>query len=272
MHTFGRREVKVKPRILIVASTKGGVGKTTVALGIASALCRMEKKVLLCDLDFENKCLDMFMGLEDVSLYNIADVARGFVTAEIAVVSNNRGLSFISAPVGVRLAGESGEDSISDSDLVKALKSAIDVKDVDFVILDTPAGHTVTDAVAKAFPNAEGITVASHQPASMKGAENASRILISHGIENNRLVITGFEPESATRDVRAGVIEIIDSSRVRMIGVVPYDRSLMLSHEKGVMAPASCPANKAFSNIAGRICGEEIPLFTGLNIKKIRVL
>ena len=95
MHTFGRREVKVKPRILIVASTKGGVGKTTVALGIASALCRMEKKVLLCDLDFENKCLDMFMGLEDVSLYNIADVARGFVTAEIAVVSNNRGLSFI---------------------------------------------------------------------------------------------------------------------------------------------------------------------------------
>ena len=272
MHTFGRREVKVKPRILIVASTKGGVGKTTVALGIASALCRMEKKVLLCDLDFENKCLDMFMGLEDVSLYNIADVARGFVTAEIAVISNNGGLSFISAPVGVRLSGESGEDSISDSDLVKALKSAIDVKDVDFVILDTPAGHTVTDAVAKAFPNAEGITVASHQPASMKGAENASRILISHGIENNRLVITGFEPESATRDVRAGVIEIIDSSRVRLIGVVPYDRSLMLSHEKGVMAPASCPANKAFSNIAGRICGEEIPLFTGLNIKKIRVL
>lgn len=262
----------MKPRILIVASSKGGVGKTTVALGIASALCHVNKKVLLCDLDFDNRCLDMFMGLEDVSLYNLSDAARNLVPISKTIISNDRGLSFIPAPRGVRISDATGENSVSGRDIVTALNRAIETKEFDFVIFDTPAGHSVTELLAKEFPRAEGIVVASHQPSSMKGAENASVLLKDQGISKIRLVITGFEPGSATKDTRAGVIEIIDSSRIRLVGVVPYDRALMLCHERGVVVPSSCPASKAFLNIAGRLCGDEIPLFKGIKIKKNRVL
>lgn len=262
-------EGMLNSRILTVASSKGGVGKTTVALGIANALCYAKKKVLLCDLDFDNKCLDMFMGLDEISLYNIADVAMGTVKAEKAVVSNGDGLSFVPASVGITVG--SGSKQISEDDLIDALKKVIDVKPFDFVIIDTPAGNGISNIVSKAFPSSEGIVVASHQPASRQGAENTARMMSKNGVKNIRLVITGFETVAASDNSRSGVIDIIDSSKVQLIGVVPYDRILLLSHERGVMAPMTSCSSKAFSNIARRICGENVPLFTGINIKKYKV-
>lgn len=263
----------MNPKILIVSSSKGGVGKTTVALGISNALCFLGKKVLLCDLDFDNKCLDMFMGIEDASLYNIADVAHNTVPAEKALISNGRGLSFVPAPVGIHLSDTSKSDEyVSKESLIIALNKIIELSTFDFVVFDTPAGNSVTKTVAEAYPKAHGIVVASHQPSSRQGAENSAKTMTLCGINDIRLVITGFEPESASSDIRSGLIEIIDSSKIQLIGVVPYDRVLMLSHEKGIVAPSTCYSSKAFNNIAQRICGNRVPLFAGMKIKKRKVL
>ena len=52
-------------RVISVASSKGGIGKSTAALGLSRALADAGHRVLLADLDFGNACLDILGGVED---------------------------------------------------------------------------------------------------------------------------------------------------------------------------------------------------------------
>jgi len=260
-------------RKIIVASSKGGAGKSTASLGIASALVEKGKKVLLCDLDFENKCLEFFMGLEEVSLYNIADVAKGLVSADKAVIRNEKGLSFITAPTGYTVSAGRKEKNVTPAELAYAIKEVIKCEEPDYVIFDTAAGHSIPVILASKFRDAHAIVTASHQPASCRGAQRAAEYLEENGVKNVRLVITGYEFDEAWHKVRSGIIEIIDSSSVQLLGVVPYDRVLMLSHERGTVVPKNSISSIAFSNIASRLDGDNVRLFDGMkNIKRNRIL
>ncbi len=256
-------------RKIIVASSKGGVGKSTVALGVANALCTLGKKVLLCDLDFENRCLDLYMGIENATLFNVADIAKGRATPSRAIIKNSAGLSFLAAPEGV-VPGGFGEADISKEDLAKALKKAVDSAEYDFAVFDTGTAHEIPALLADTFKGATALVVASHQSTSSRGAERTASLLESHGIRECKLVVCGYEFIEAARRERRGVIDIIDSSRVPLIGAVPYDRSLMLSNERGVKAPEESDASVAFLNIALRLCGESVRLFDGISSVKRR--
>ncbi len=266
------KETKVALQKIIVASSKGGVGKTTVALGIAEALASQGKRVLLCDLDFENRCLDLFMGIENAAFYNVADIILSDVPPEKAVISNGHGLFFLAAPADAVISEEERDGCISTKALTGALRKTIESIEIDFVIFDTGTGRCVPLALADAFPGSKAIVVAAHQAASTRAAESTAALLEEHGVKEIRLVISSYEYKEAANQERSGLIEIIDSSRVRLIGVVPYDRSLMLSHERGVKPAPDSPAAAAFKNIASRICGKNVKLFDGVpsvNRKKI---
>lgn len=255
---------------IIVASSKGGVGKSTVALGVAGALNSLGKKVLLCDLDFENRCLDLFMGIENASLFNVADVASGAVPPDRALLKNAAGLSFLAAPERVEIGD--GEGGITPEALSEAIKNAVDSSEADFAVFDTGTAHGIPALLARTFPDAKALVVASHQSTSTRGAERTAALLEEAGVKECRLVICAYEFKEAYKSVRSGIIDIIDSSKVPLIGVVPYDRALMLSHESGVRASQDLPSSIAFRNIAERLCGKRVRLFNGItsiNRKKI---
>ena len=57
--------------VMVITSGKGGVGKTTTAANIGTALALMEKKVVLIDTDIGLRNLDVVMGLENRIVYDL---------------------------------------------------------------------------------------------------------------------------------------------------------------------------------------------------------
>ena len=245
-------------RKIIVASSKGGVGKSTVALGVAAALNRQGKKVILFDLDFENKCLDLFLGAQDAVVFNIADVAAGRTKPRRALLSDGRGLYFVAAP-------DENEGEIDPAAIADATERVIEDTNADFAVFDTGTAHGIPEALARKYPDAEALIVASHQSTSTRGAERTAKLLDGAGVPESRLVICGFDLKAAHSKTRSGILGIIDDSKVPLIGAVPYDRELMLSHERGIRMKSESPAAVAFGNIAKRILGEQVRLFDGID-------
>ncbi|MBQ8474798.1 MAG: AAA family ATPase [Clostridia bacterium] len=261
-------------RIIVIASSKGGVGKSTVALGVSQKLVSLGANVLLCDLDFGNACLDILLGVEDSIVYTVADGARELCAFEDCVVEvpNVRGLRLMPCPAGGTVTVGDGEGEISPEAIKKTVRSAAEFYECDYVVIDTGAG--VNPATKAAAELADTVLVVSgHNPISLRAAEGTVARLSESGCDDIRLVVNSFEAESVLRRVnnRRGLLDIIDSSRAPLAGVVPYDYDLMLRHEglSGNKKTAKkSHSERAFNNIALRLTGEEAHLFEGM--KEIR--
>ncbi|MBQ3792618.1 MAG: P-loop NTPase [Clostridia bacterium] len=256
------------PNKLMITSSKGGIGKSSVAVGLAHALTMRGLKVLLIDCDFGNCCLDMLLGLEDDVIFTLNDREEILKHPENVLLhpsfANGDLLFFAPAPRG----GVENPDPETLPELFACLEEACSP---DYVIVDTAAGIEIPQALASSYIKG-ALVVASQVPVSLRAAENTARSLENKGLSYIRMVINMFEDFSVKNGERLGILSMIDQAAVQTIGIVPKDRARMISAEKGEIPSEKSPSSVAFRNMASRLLNEPVKLFFGIRSLRTKKL
>jgi chromosome partitioning protein len=126
-------------RVLVVASQKGGVAKTTTAVNLAAALgARFGKRVLLVDLDPQAGCA-LSIGMDTSSLRKSIHNVLVEANTEMASVVAKTAFGFHLAPSNIDLAAaELQLKELMAREFVLQRKLAPVLPRYDFIIIDTP--------------------------------------------------------------------------------------------------------------------------------------
>ena len=71
---------------IVVASGKGGTGKTSITAGVGCALAELGRRCLLIDADVGMQSLDMALGVHNYAAFDFSDAARGNIALADAAV------------------------------------------------------------------------------------------------------------------------------------------------------------------------------------------
>jgi flagellar biosynthesis protein FlhG len=169
-------------RVIAVGGGKGGVGKTTVAINLATALTQAGQRVMLLDGDLGLANVDVLLGL--APRYTLAHVLSGERTLEEIIVTTPGGLRVAPASSGVaRMANLSTAEHFG---LVRAFSSL--GTHLDTLIVDTSAG--IGDGVLRFSQAAQHVLVVLRdEPASITDAYALIKVLVrDHGVRRFRVL------------------------------------------------------------------------------------
>ncbi len=242
-------------KVIVITSGKGGVGKTTSNANIGTALAKSGKKVVMIDTDLGLRNLDLLLGLENRIVYTIVDVVEERCKLKQALVKDkkNPNLCLLAA------AQTRDKTAVTDEQLKDICKKL--QKDVDYVLVDCPAG------IEQGFQNAiagasEAIVVTTPEMSAVRDADRIIGLLeAKEEIENYRLLINRVRPNLIKSNDMMSVEDVVEILSAELIGIIPEDTGIITSTNKGepIVNDDKSLAGKAFQNVAKRITGEDVP-------------
>lgn len=163
---------------ILITSAVAGEGKTTVAVNLAVALAKKERKVILLDLDLRNPSVVKLINLEKQGngIYDLLEGTNSFDEVRSNYAENENlvvlpGIEAIANPTATL-----GKDSLKD--LIDKCKRM-----ADFVIIDTPPSGIVSDASIIARHTDGGIYVVRQEYARVSTIREGLDILVGSGMQ-----------------------------------------------------------------------------------------
>ena len=239
-------------RIYLVASGKGGTGKTSVTAGLGAALAARGLQVLCLDCDLGMRNLDLVLGLTAETALDFFDVILRGAPLDAALVAHPL-LPSLFLLNGPALPPEKLPDRDALQRFAGQLRERFDV-----ILADAPAGVGTGFTLAGSLAD-EALLVTTPDPPAFRDAALTARLLRQQGI-SFRLILNRVQPRAIRRGDAADLDSVMDHVGASLLGVIPEDPRVRAAGNRGTVLPGRASAAHAFVNIAARLCGQSVPL------------
>lgn len=234
-------------QVIMVASGKGGTGKSTVATYLALEMALKGHKTFLTELDMGLRSIDLISGISEQAVYDIGDVLQGDCPWQRAIVTSPHTSKLHIMPAPGKKSGVKFEN----------LKSLIDkiYLEYEYIIIDTAAG------LGEAFYAAVNVShtaiiVCTADMVSVRDARIVSDEIFYKGVKDIRLVINKYDKNTFKHSGYTDADQIIDACCIQLVGVLPYDVAVQVSAMDGKVLPHDGQAKRIFTAIADRLQGK----------------
>lgn len=238
----------VMGQTIVVASGKGGTGKTMFTANIGAAMAKRGHKVVLVDMDTGLRNLDLYLGLENNVVYDVSDVLGGICRIRQALIRDK------SFPRLFFMAASPKPDDGEITPLhVKVLCDKLE-QIFDYVIIDAPAG--LDDGLAVALGGADQvILVITPEYASIRDCETVTMTLRAQRVTNIRYILNKVNVRLMKAGLAPSLREFPREIREKIIGMIQMDENIHISTNLGVpiMFMEDTYISKNFNVIAERI-------------------
>jgi ATP-binding protein involved in chromosome partitioning len=259
--------VPLSTKVILIASGKGGVGKSSVTVNLAAALAAQGHTVGVLDADIWGFSVPRMLGVEG-RLGGVTHDGR----KQMVPIERRLGDGAIRV-VSMGLLVDDEETALMWRGLMlnRGVQHFLqDVRwgdDLDYLLVDMPPGTgDVQMGVAKLLPRAEVIVVTTPARAAQKVAVRAvgmarKSYLRVAGVIENMSAFRCDHGDSYALFGEGGGEQLATDSGVPLLGAVPLEPAVAAGGDEGTpVALADGPAAEAFREIAAHIVDEAVPL------------
>ena len=234
-------------RIIVIASSKGGVGKTTTAINLGFALQQFGRKVLVLDANIHKPNISIHLGHPLVQT-TLTDVLKGRAKVDEAAYEHSSGLRII--PSSIHL------EDIKNINVDLLPEVMLDLEGTSEAVLVDSASGLGNEFLAALKSADEVIVVTQPTLPSVVDALKTIQVAEEHGKDILGVVVNTYRGDDFELEVK-NIQAILEKP---VIALIPHDeavREALYRKQPVVHTHPDAPASIGFKQLAAYLIGEK---------------